>query len=170
MSRAARSRARRWLLRYLPPEVLGTASALAAAATAFAAAGGAGPTALLAAAVAATIGENVGYYGVVAVRSFRRHYSALLAEPRRAIRASARTVRAILLEFGPAELVDSFLVRPLLFGLGPVLIGAPWIGWLVGKLAADVVFYAITITSYELGRRVIEPARNDSDPRLEAVT
>lgn len=157
MSRAARIRTRRWLLRYLPPEVLGTATGLLLAATAWAAAGGEGPTALLAAAVAGTLGENIGYYALVSVRGFRARRRTGAA-PGRAV---VLTLRGVLLEFGPAETVDSFLIRPMLFGAGPLVLagaGTPWLGWLLGKIAADVVFYAITITSFEFGRRLIEPS------------
>ncbi|NQX29734.1 hypothetical protein HQQ81_20495 [Microbacteriaceae bacterium VKM Ac-2854] len=152
MSRAARIRTRRWLVRYLPPEILGTTAALLSAAAAYAAVGGGGPSALLAAAVAGTLGENLGYYALVVARGFRLHRRTAGAA-----HAAVLTLRGVLLEFGPAEIVDSLAVRPLLFGLGPLLLVEPWLGWLVGKLAADVVFYAVTITSYELGKRLIEP-------------
>lgn len=152
MSRAARLRIRRWLLRYLPPEILGTTVALLSAAAAYAAVGGGGPDALLAAALAGTLGENIGYYALVIVRGYRAQRAT--AAP---LRAAVLTARGVLLEFGPAETIDSLAVRPLLFGLGPLLVTDPWLGWLLGKLAADVVFYAVTITSYELGRHLIEP-------------
>lgn len=152
MSRATRIRIRRWLVRYLPPEILGTTVALLSATAAYAAVGGSGPDALLAAALAGTLGENVGYYALVVVRGYRTHRMGAGR-----CHAAGRTARGVLLEFGPAETIDSLAVRPLFFGLGPLLLAEPWLGWLLGKLAADVVFYAVTITSYELGKRLIEP-------------
>jgi hypothetical protein len=63
------------------------------------------------------------------------------------------TVQAMLLEFGPAELVDSLLARPLLMYLLAGLLANLTAGIAAGKLAADVVFYAITISAYELRQR-----------------
>lgn len=48
--------------------------------------------------------------------------------------------RDLLLEFGAAERVDSLLLRPICLGLGLWLIGG-WPGVLLGKLAADLLFY-----------------------------
>jgi hypothetical protein len=56
----------------------------------------------------------------------------------------------LLVEFGPAEIADTFAVRPLAMYLGPLLIGHLAAGILAGKLAADIVFYALAIVGYEL--------------------
>jgi hypothetical protein len=57
-------------------------------------------------AIAGAVGENLGYYGCVAVREVRDH-------------GARATVPAMLIEFGPAKLVDSLLARPLLMYLMP---------------------------------------------------
>jgi len=56
----------------------------------------------------------------------------------------------LLIEFGPAELVDSFLMRPFFMYLMPSLLHNFTAGILVGKLAADVIFYSLAIGAYEL--------------------
>ena len=56
----------------------------------------------------------------------------------------------LLVEFGPAEIADTFAVRPLAMYLGPLLIGHLAAGILAGKIAADIVFYALAIVGYEL--------------------
>ena len=61
-----------------------------------------------------------------------------------------RTVRDLLIEFGPAELVDSLLARPLFMYLMPSLLHNFTAGIVAGKLAADVIFYGIAISAYEL--------------------
>ena len=68
-------------------------------------------------------------------------------------------------EFGPAELVDSFLVRPALLWAASALWGPNLGAWLIGKLAADAVFYVVAIVSFETGRRLILP---DGGPGPEA--
>ena len=55
-----------------------------------------------------------------------------------------------------AELVDTLLVRP-----GLIYLAAGWAGsnvvagLLIGKLLADVGFYAVVIPSYELRKRLM---------------
>jgi hypothetical protein len=82
--------------------------------------------------------------------------------PRLAQRAWATTwltARAVATEFGPAELVDTLAVRPALLYAATAAFGGTPAAWLVGKLAADAVFYAVAIGSFELGRRAILPDR-----------
>jgi hypothetical protein len=67
------------------------------------------------------------------------------------------TVRSVAAEFGPAELVDTLVVRPALLWAASAIWGAAPVAWLVGKLAADVVFYTVAIASFEAGRRIILP-------------
>ena len=65
----------------------------------------------------APLGESVGYYALVVVRGVRGHARSmrvrrLTGRGRRAWAATWLTARSVAAEFGPAELVDSFLVRP----------------------------------------------------------
>ena len=63
-----------------------------------------------------------------------------------------RTWRGLFLEFGPAELLDTGLVRPLAMAVCTRLLG--WgLGIVAGKALADVVFYLPVIWMYERRRR-----------------
>ena len=62
-------------------------------------------------------------------------------------------MRSLLIEFGLAEVVDSAFVRPYLLWLSPQLIGQLQLGWLIAKLAADIVFYTLAIAGYEFHKR-----------------
>ena len=152
MSEGVGRKLREWVGRYLPAEVLGTVIALAAAWTVHAASGS-----LISAAVAGTVGESLGYYGCMAVREAlvhdtrHRHHGRM----KRLWLTGASTVRDLLIEFGPAELVDSFLVRPFFMFLMPSLLGNFTAGILLGKLAADVIFYSLAIGAYELRRQYL---------------
>ncbi len=128
-----------WLRRYLPAELAGIPSALLCA---WAADRLTGSTA--AAAVAATWGENLGFYGLLLARELRR---------RGGRRALAAALRDLTLEFGPAEALDSLLLRPALIYIAMLYAPHPALGVLLGKLAADLAFYLPTIASYELLRR-----------------
>jgi hypothetical protein len=128
----------RWLRRYLPAELVGTPCALLCG---FAAGELTGQPA--AAALAATWGENLAFYGVMLGRELAR---------RRDLRAVPAILRDLAIEFGPAEALDSFLLRPAAIYAGLALAPHPALGMVAGKIAADVTFYAPAILSHELQR------------------
>jgi hypothetical protein len=151
-------RAREWLARYVPPEVAELLGAVLAA-SAVQVFGLAALTAY-----AGSAGETVAFYAVLLVRDLRR---------RRRLghggRSSMRPVRDLLLEFGPAELMDNLAVRPVAMYVGPILIGDLTAGVIAGKIAADVVFYSLAILGYELGKALTskETAPDDQSARHE---
>lgn len=127
-----------WLRRYLPAELICTPTALLCAWLATTLTGS-----LAMAAVAGTWGENLGFYGVMLARELAR----------RGLRALPAALCDLALEFGPAEALDSILLRPALMYIGMQLAPSPAIGFVAGKLAADLIFYVPAIVSYELLRR-----------------
>ncbi|HEY6748139.1 MAG TPA: hypothetical protein VI357_20785 [Mycobacteriales bacterium] len=147
-----RDKLREWGRRYLLAEVAGTIAALTAALAVHALTGS-----LASAAVAGSVAESVGYYGVV----LRRILPVLLRRHAGAGRLSrlVRTGRDVLTEvsdFLAAELLDTLLVRPGLIFLaaGRAGSGVVW-GLLIGKLLADLGFYAVVIPSYELRKKLM---------------
>ncbi|KJL45197.1 hypothetical protein [Microbacterium trichothecenolyticum] len=128
-----------WIVRYLPAEVAGTVAMVV---------GGLLATLWTDAApliaVAALLGEIIGFYAVLAVTIYIEQ--APDAPTRR--RAVARTAVLLVAEFGAAELLDTFLVRPAALMLGVWLIPDPLWGMLAGKIAADIVFYAVAAGAF----------------------
>lgn len=124
--------------RYLPAEAAGTALSVIGGLAVAAATGSPG-----AAAVVAAWSENTGFYGCIAVRDYRRRAGGPL-------RRLLVTTRAIVVEFGPAEALDSLLLRPALMFAGLRLLPSPTAGILAGKIAADLLFYVPTILSRQL--------------------
>lgn len=143
---------REWLRRYLPAEIIGTVTAVAGAFIGFNATGS-----YVIGAIAGTIGENIGYYGYFVVRESLRHYKnhAHHSPLRRIGLVAFKTLRDMLVEFGPAEALDSFLVRPFFMYIMPQIIPNFAAGVLAGKLIADVVFYTFAIIGYEFKKRWI---------------
>ena len=133
-----------WVRRYGPAELLALIGALAGWLVADIATGNA-----LAAAYAAAIGDNVAYYGLLATREVgaRRHAGA--TSP---LRASVAACAALAIEFGPAEALDSLVVRPACVAVAVAALG-PVAGVLAGKLVADLAFYVPVIATYELRKR-----------------
>jgi hypothetical protein len=107
---------------------------------------------VIAAAYGASIGEALGFYGSLVTREMIQE--AYFAGARRAPYGASEMVRTwhgLLLEFGPAELLDTGLIRPLTMAVCTALLG--WgFGIVAGKVLADVVFYLPVIWVYE-GRR-----------------
>jgi hypothetical protein len=142
-----RSRAGDWLRRYGTAEVVGIGAALIAARLAESAGLHA-----IALAYAATIGENLGFYGTIVARQVAHDVRlARAVGDRYTGRRIWKTTRDILIEFGPAELLDSFVIRPLAMGVGVRFLGRNF-GVILGKLVADITFYVPVIVTYEVRR------------------
>ncbi len=142
----------RWLNRYGVAECAGIACALAASLVVRRLGGNA-----IAAAYAAAWGETIGYSAAIVSRDFLAGVrTARVRRQAFGARGAAGIVAGLIAEFGPAGLIDTFFTRPLMMGLGARLAG-PKLGVLVGKLAADVVFYVPVIFMYERKRRIAAP-------------
>ena len=148
-----RRRVQAWLRRYAAAELAATLGALLAAAAGARLAGPGG------AAVAGALGETVAFYGFVVARELR-------AERRSGGgRSTSRALSDLLVEFGPAEVIDTLAVRPLAMYVGPLLTGNLSVGIVAGKVAADLVFYTLAAIGYELRR----PTSTAGDPLAPAA-
>ena len=77
-------------------------------------------------------------------------------------------VAAAVVEFGPADLADTFVVRPAAMFGGTLITGNVVFGVIIGKVAADLVFYGLAITSYEvLVRRLLQRLRRPGPADVE---
>lgn len=133
-----------WARRYLRAEIAGTLAVVAAGLVVHAWSGSP-----IATAGAATIAESVGFYAVIAVGIYREQRA--VTRTRRA--AAYRSALLIVAEFGPAELLDSLLVRPGLIALAVWLLPGTLWALLVGKVLADVVFYVIAAGAFTITER-----------------
>jgi hypothetical protein len=146
-----------WVCRYLPAEVAGTAAMiLAGLAVTF------WTTSPIAIALAALVGESLGFYLVLAVTIYGEQAPQTVGGPHGRRRAVTRTLLLLLAEFGPAELLDSLLIRPAALFLGVLVLPDPVWGLLAGKVVADLVFYAMAAGAFTFtdraGLRVARPA------------
>lgn len=65
-----------------------------------------------------------------------------------------KTVRNLIFEFSPAEILDILLVGPLCLFIFPKLISNFQVAIILGKLCADLFFYSTTITFYEIRKKI----------------
>lgn len=143
-----RHKVREWLRRYGPAELASLGATLGAA---WLAARGGGPR--MAVALAATWAGNVAYFGWLLAQDAQLARRHLRAQGRRySLGTLGRNVRALAVEFGAAELLDSLFIRPALLYWVPQWVPGFGLGVLLAKLAADVTFYVPTIISYELSK------------------
>ncbi len=143
------ARLREWLRRYGPAEVLSVIATLGAVTGTFALTHSRGTTALV-----GTWAGNVAYFGwmlAVDIHHTRRARRAA-GQPYTAA-TLGQNLRALAVEFGPAEVLDSFVIRPALMYWLPIWTGSLGWGSLAAKLAADVTFYIPAILSYELSKK-----------------
>jgi hypothetical protein len=158
-----RKKLREWIRRYLPNELAGWAGQLGGAALTYQLTGS-----YAAAVVAGTIGASVGYYATAYVNGVRWSYRGLVGRswPMRVLLANGLAARSIAVEFGPAEAIDSIVVRPVALYIGPFVLGSTAVGFVVGSIVADIAFYVMAIFSYErFTGLLVRPA-----PRTEEVT
>lgn len=133
---------REWLWRYLPAEIAGTFTALASALVAHQLFKNEVLTAY-----AGAWGENIGYYSVIFVREFLKEGAEF------SFKNFLKIMRNVCVEFGVAEVLDSFVLRPLFMYIFPTLLKNYPAGILAGKIAADVTFYIPAILGYEVRKK-----------------
>lgn len=141
-----------WLKRYLPAEIFATIGAVLGAVgfyyfTSSRAIG----------AIAGTILEVISYFAFILVRDIlnsRKDHQ--LNYKRYGFVGFLKNIRNILVEFGPAEVIDNLVIRPLFFYIFPLLIGNYAIGIIAGKIAADIVYYLPTIALYEFRKKYLK--------------
>ncbi|MBP7671075.1 hypothetical protein KA119_02170 [Candidatus Gracilibacteria bacterium] len=106
------------------------------------------------AAFAATWGENIGYYLAILLKEIHHSRQKHFLEAQKyTLHSFSRNIRDIFLEFGPSEILDSFLVRPATMFFFTSFFANFQLGILVGKITADIIFYSFTILAYELRKK-----------------
>ena len=152
--RSLAQKRREWLRRYVPAEILGTVIALGAAWLVYRHTGS-----YAGAAATGWAAEGIGFYGYfISLELFSSSKrSAGMSKGKRIIRAIKQASTNLAVEFLPAEILDNFIVRPYTMYIGPQLIHPYPVGFLVGKLSADVLFYALSIVGYETRKHWVRP-------------
>jgi hypothetical protein len=103
-------------------------------------------------ALSATWGENLGFYSWMLYTELKFHtknFKKISAQ------SLIKTIRNIIVEFGPGEALDSFVIRPISMYTLPLLVNNLALGLFLGKLCADTVFYILTIGFLELRKKYL---------------
>ena len=166
-----------WRARFGLAEVCGTIAAAAGFAAGYLAAGS-----LLAAAGLAALCEAAGFYGWIGLKTTAAacRATAHLAGWRRLAAGTWHAVTGQLASCAAAEALDSLLIRPgCLAGAAWLLRPLPggvWLGFAIGKAAADVAWYGMEASARRGVTRSILPrganfaAHEEPAPRAADVT
>lgn len=143
------TKAKEWIRRYLPAELLSVTATVVAAVFVFKISNNAVSTAL-----AATWAGNIAYFGTIILKDILKSKQFLpendsVFDYENLLRISKK----ILLEFGMAEILDSFLIRPALMFYLPIVTGNLTAGILLAKFTADITFYIPAIIGYEISKK-----------------
>ena len=98
------------------------------------------------------IGGNAGFYGTMILKEYASHRKLGHTHTTTLF----KTARNIILEFGPAEYLDSFILRPFYLFTFPLFIPNFALAITLGNIAADLTFYIPSIISYEIRKKYIE--------------
>lgn len=136
--------------RYLPAEIVGTLTAVSAASI----------THIFSdnhifIAYIATLGEAIGFFSTIFIQHFLTFSKKRKTENKQfSLLDISKIISHILLEFGPAEIIDGLVLRPFFMYLFPLLIKSFTLGILLGKIAGDITFYLLVILSYEMKKKL----------------
>ncbi len=144
-----KNKLKKWFKRYIYAEIVGTIFALFFSLTTYSLTKND-----ILAAIAGAWSETIGFYGVIVIREIRSSKKEHGDKNKRyTLFSFIKNIRDLALEFGLAETLDTYIIRPFMMYIFPIILGERVIGILVGKLAADVFFYAPAIITYELQQK-----------------
>ena len=141
-----------WIKRYLLADVLSTVLSLGTAWLIMEQSG----DRVLAAFVGSAIASVVFYFTVAfsdVRKSIKQHK---IDNEKYKTKSFLIDFRNLIIEFGPAELLDVLAVRPFFMYLIPKLTGDFLLGTFIGKMIADVIFFIPAIIMFELRMKHLE--------------
>jgi|SRR6185437_9682312 len=139
-----------WLNRYLPAEIIGTITAVIAAnATHFFCQN------LIFTAYIGSLGEAIGFYSTILFKNvLRESKKAKIENKTFSFLDFTKIIAHMVLEFGPAGIIDGLILRPFFMYLFPVILKNFTLGIFIGKITGDFTFYFLVILSYEMKNHI----------------
>ncbi|HLC66314.1 MAG TPA: hypothetical protein VJK52_01605 [Candidatus Nanoarchaeia archaeon] len=66
-----------------------------------------------------------------------------------------KLTRNMILEFGPAEYLDTFIIRPFLFSIFPLFVPLYPLAITLATVVADITYYLPVISTYEIRKKYL---------------
>lgn len=98
--------------------------------------------------------ETVSFYFVIAYREVRHRKRK--ERDSFGLISIVKLFRNLLVEFGPAEYLDTVVIRPFWFSLFPLFITNYSFAIFLATIVADISFYVPVICSYELRKKYLK--------------
>lgn len=108
---------------------------------------------LILAAFITSLTENLGFYGTIIFRDLKEHKSKY---KRINLKSILRLSRNTIIEFGPAECLDGFVIRPFFLAVLPIYISNYSLAIFIGLILANITFYIPTIIAYESRKKLFK--------------
>ncbi|WP_394993681.1 hypothetical protein [Emticicia sp.] len=97
---------------------------------------------------------NIVYFGyMLLVDIYNTHKELLKKGIKYSFTTFTLNIRALVVEFGFSEVVDSLLIRPTLMYYFPIWVNEIWLGIILAKIIADITFYVPAIIAYEYSKK-----------------
>ncbi len=141
----SKSKIQEWVSRYGPPEIAGILTVLVVAHLTVSLTGN-----NLLAAFVAPLCEVIVFYSIIVIRDVRSHGETL------SVWKYFYLLRNIIIEFGPAEYIDTFIIRPICLAFSPTIISPYLLAIFIGDMVANITFYIPVIISYELRKKFLK--------------
>ena len=108
---------------------------------------------IIIAAYIATWADNFGYYGIILFKDLRNR-----RKKDKGFKSVGllKVIRNLTIEFGPAEYLDSFFLRPFYLTVVPLFIPFYNIAIIIGTVLADITFYLPTVLGYESRKKIFK--------------
>ena len=167
MGRVFKNKLREWFRRYIFAEVIGTFLGLLLAMSVYESSGS-----YMAAAAAGFVAEGAGFYGFFIIKELHEHRVRTkgLSFARRMVKIVAGSTTNLFVEFAPAAAVCSFIIMPLALYMVPQYVRPYGLGFIIGKVSVDIIFYNMAIAGYETRKWLRRRRRERREvPRLEAA-
>ena len=141
-----KNKTKEWLKRYSTPLILATLAAIISATIIKILTGN-----NIIAGILATWIDNITFYGYIYIKDLKKNKK----EGSRITNIS-KQLRNMIVEFGPAEYLDSFLIRPFYLSLFPYLIDNYQIAILLGSICAEITYFIPVVIFYEIRKKTFK--------------
>lgn len=141
---------KKWLLKFLPAEIIGTITAVGSASVTHVFSDN-----LILVAYAGSLGEAIGFYATILIQnvlSYKKKNDIDFSSLK--IKDFSRIISKLVLEFGPAGIIDGLVLRPFFMYAFPILIGNFTLGLFIGKIVGDITFYLLVIITTEIKEKL----------------
>ena len=132
--------------RYLPSQIISTITSILGAIIVYQL-----TNSKIAGALGGTWGDNLGYYLTHLYLEYKNHKKE--RKNKYILKNFLYDIKHMFIEFGIAEVLDTFFIRPFILYIFPIIIGNYALGVTIGSFVADITFYIPVIISYELKKK-----------------